>query len=164
MNKKELLETLSNQIESTQKSTRKDIVKMVSNLVVKHFNNNVVINGLNNTRSNSGVNLGELVEIITKKALFNAHAKKSTSEYDYQKDGVKYEIKFTTSDAYAHAINEKQKVDYYIIVAYTKADGGCVFKVPYASKNEIAVNNQNRVITNQKAKFIDRELTEKIFG
>ena len=164
MKKQELLNTLKNQIESTNKSTRKDIIKMVSNLVEKHFNNNVVINGLNNTRSNSGVNLGELVEIITKKALFNAHAKKSMSDYDYQKDGVKYEIKFTTSDAYAHAINEKQKVDYYIIVVYTKADGGCVFKVPYANKNEIAVNNQCRVITNQKAKFIDKELTEKIFG
>ena len=165
MNKQELLNTLKNQVANTTKTTRKDIVNVVYNLCNKHIKDNAEILGIEPTRDNKGVNLGSTVEAVIH-SLFRNKLEKSDSKkgYDVQIKGKKVEVKFTTSDAYAHPINEKAIVDYYIIIAYTKADGGMVFKVPYANRNDILVNNQNRIYANQKAKYLDRDLTEKIFG
>ena len=78
-------------------------------------------------------------------------------------NGEKVEVKFTTSDAYAHKINQDQKVAYYLIIAYTQSEGGIVFKIPFAEKDNIKTNKQGRVITNQLAKYQDKELTKRVF-
>lgn len=165
MKKETLLTILKTQQELTKKTTRKDIIAMVSKLVEKHIKANADIEGINPTRDGLGVNLGEVVEVITH-AIFRNSLKKSESNksYDLTIKGDKVEVKFTTSDAYAHPINPNEKVDYYLIVGYSKKLGGMVFKVPFAQKNEIDINNQCRVTINQKAKFLDNALTKRVFA
>lgn len=165
MKKAILLEILKQQKNTTKKNTRQDIISLVSNLVEKHIKDNAEINGISLTRDKIGVNLGEVVEVIMK-SIYNNETSKTMSNqhYDLNDNGTKVEIKFTTCDAYAHPINKSEKVGYYLIVAYSKKDGGMVFKVPYAKRNEIRVNNQDRVITNQQAKYLDKQLTEKVFS
>ena len=145
----------------TKKTTRKDFVAVVRTLVEKHIKHGAEIEGISPT--NSGVNLGDTAEIVIK-SLFRNKLVKSQKDFDAQYKGEKIEVKWTTSDAYAHPINENAKVDYYIIAAYSKALGGQVFKVPYAERNNIQVNKQKRIITNQKAKYLNLELTKKVFG
>ena len=165
MTKKELLQGLAIQREKTLKTTRKDIVNIVYNLVNNHIKDNKEIDGVNLTRSSIGFNLGEIVEVVIKSIFKNKTIKSaSTRGFDSLYKGEKYEIKFTTSDACSHAINKAVKVDYYLIVSYTKATGGVVFKVPYSARDEIIVNNQQRVVPNQKVKFIDKDLTSKLFN
>lgn len=161
MKKENLITTLKLQENLTKKTTRKDFVAVVRTLAEKHIKNGAEIEGISPTAS--GVNLGDTAEIIIK-SLFRNKLVKSQKEYDAQYKGEKVEVKWTTSDAYAHPINENAKVDYYIIATYTKALGGQVFKIPYNERQNIQVNKQNRVITNQKAKYLNLELTAKVFG
>ena len=163
MKKETLLNILNYQRETTTKTTRKDIISLVSTLAQRHLKDNSEIVGVSPTRNLNGVNLGDIVEILVK-SLFRNKLEKSNKKYDAQIKGEKVEIKFTTSDAYAHPINKNAVVDYYLIVAYSKALGGQIFKVPYNERNNIQVNNQERVVINQKAKYIDKELTKKVFG
>ena len=165
MTKKELLRVLNTQKETTKKTTRKDFIDLVANMVEYHIKDNAVLSGINTTRNEIGVNLGEVMEVVLK-SIFRNKTEKSDSNkhFDAQIKGEKVEIKWTTSDAYAHPINASEKVDYYLIVAYSKRDGGNVFKVPYENLNEIITNNQNRVMTNQKVKFLDSRLTKKVFA
>jgi len=163
MNKKTLLNILDNQLSNTKKTTRKDIISLVRGMVDYHIRDNSEIEGLSATRSFSGVNLGEVMEIVAK-SLFNNKLSKSAKDYDAMIKGDRVEIKFTTSDAYAHAINNNAVVDYYLIIAYSKSLGGMVFKVPYTQRNKIVVNNQGRVVVNQNAKFLDRQLTDRVFA
>ena len=163
MKKTQLLELLNKQAnQPNTKTTRQQIIKVVANLVSKHIKDNDNIQGINPTRNGKGVNLGEVVEIITK-SIYKNKLVKDSKDYDLTDNGEKVEVKFTTSDAYSHPINPRQKVAYYLIIAYTKADGGMVFKVPFAEKNNIQVNKQGRVITNQLARYLDKELTQKVF-
>ncbi len=165
MKKTILLSILAQQQQQTKKTTRQDIIALVSNLVQKHIKDNAEIDGINLTRDQIGVNLGEVVEVIMKSLHRNKLAKASSNQhYDLTSKGEKVEVKFTTSDAYAHPINKNEKVGYYLIVAYSKKLGGMVFKVPYANRGEIDTNNQDRITINQKAKFLDRELTQRVFG
>lgn len=165
MTKKELLQGLTTQKEKTIKTTRKDIIGIVYNLVNNHIKDNQDINGVNLTRSTIGFNLGEIVEIVIKSIFKNKTVKSASNRgFDSLYKGAKYEIKFTTSDAYAHPVNKKVKVDYYLIVGYSKSMGGVVFKIPFSARDEIVVNNQQRVVINQKAKFIDKDLTSKLFN
>lgn len=165
MKKAILLSILAQQQQQTKKTTRKDIINVVYDLVQKHIKDNADIEGVNLTRDQIGVNLGEVVEVIMKSLHRNKIAKASSNQhYDLTCKGEKVEVKFSTSDAYAHPINQNEKVGYYLIVTYSKKLGGMVFKVPYANKNEIDVNNQCRVTINQKQKFFDRELTQRVFG
>ena len=120
MKKTILLSILAQQQQQTKKTTRQDIIALVSNLVRKHIKDNAEIEGVNLTRDQIGVNLGEVVEVIMKSLIS--------------------------------------------LVAYSKKLGGMVFKVPYDKRNEIDTNNQNRITINQKAKFLDRELTQRVFG
>lgn len=145
----------------TPKSTRKAVVSLVRDMVEYHIKDNAEVLGLSSTRSFTGVNLGEVVEIIVK-SLFRNKLTKSAKAYDLQAQGEKVEVKFTTSDAYAHAINPNQKVDRYLIVAYSKGEGLLAFNVPASQKDEIILNTQRRVVVNQKAKFLDRELTKRL--
>lgn len=161
MKKENLIATLLLQETITKKSTRKSFVAVVRNLVEKHIKNGAEIDGISPT--NSGVNLGDTAEIVIK-SLFRNKLVKSQKDFDAQYKGEKIEVKWSTSDAYAHPINENAKVDYYIIATYSKALGGQVFKIPYAERHNIQVNNQKRVITNQKAKYLNLELTKKVFG
>ena len=161
MKKENLITTLTLQANLTKKTTRKDFVAVVRTLVEKHIKHGAEIEGISPT--NSGVNLGDTAEIVIK-SLFRNKLVKSQKDFDAQYKGEKIEVKWTTSDAYAHPINENAKVDYYIIAAYSKALGGQVFKVPYAERNNIQVNKQKRIITNQKAKYLNLELTKKVFG
>ena len=164
MNKTQLLNLLVEQAKQpTTKTTRKAIIELVAKLVDKHINQNAIINGINATRNNKGVNLGEVVEVVIK-SIFNNELTKDNKNYDLLDNGKKVEVKFTTSDAYSHPINPKQKVKYYLIVAYTQMLGGQIFKVPYNEKDNIKVNKQGRVVTNQLAKYLDRELTNKVFA
>lgn len=160
-----MLFVLDNQIINTKKTTRKDIIKVVRDMVAYHIKDNANISGLSGTRSATGLNLGEVVEVITH-AIFRNALKKSASDkhYDLQIKGEKCEVKFTTSDAYAHPINLNAVVDYYLIVAYSKTLGGQVFKVPYANRKDITVNAQMRVTPNQLAKYLDKGLTAKVFA
>lgn len=163
MKKEMLLKVLANQKTLTKKNTRQDIIDFVANMVEYHIKDNAEISGLSSTRSNAGVNLGEVVEIIAKSLFRNKLEKaQSNAKYDLLAKGEKVEVKFSTSDAYAHAINPNEVVDYYMIITYSKRDGLNAFKVPYTCRNEIAVNNQGRVITNQKQKFYDSKLTERL--
>jgi len=165
MTKNELLRVLNTQKETTKKTTRKDFIDLVASMVEYHIKDNAVLSGINTTRNEIGVNLGEVMEVVLKSIFRNKTEKsESNKHYDAQIKGEKVEIKWTTSDAYAHPINPSEKVDYYLIVAYSKRDGGNVFKVPYTNLNEIITNNQNRVMTNQKAKFLDSRLTKKVFA
>lgn len=161
MKKENLITTLLLQETITNKTTRKDFVAVVRNLVEKHIKNGAEIEGISPT--NSGVNLGDTAEIIIK-SLFRNKLVKSQKDYDAQYKGEKIEVKWTTSDAYAHPINENVKVDYYIIATYSKKLGGQVFKIPYAERNNIQVNKQKRVITKQETKYLNLELTRKVFG
>ena len=161
MKKQTILSILASQKKLTKKTTRQDIIDVVSKLVDYHIKDNAEINGLSATRSNSGLNLGELVEIIIK-SKFRNKLDKDNKQYDAKIKGEKVEIKWSTSDAYAHTTNTNNKVDYYLIATYTKKEGGNIFRIPSAS--EIEVNNQGRAITNQKAKYLDRNLTREIFG
>lgn len=163
MKKTELLNLLNEQAkEPTTKTTRQQIIKVVANLVKKHIKDNADIQGVNLTRNEKGVNLGEVVEIITK-SIYKNELVKDNKDYDLTDNGKKVEVKFTTSDAYAHRINPDQKVAYYLIIAYTQKEGGMVFKVPFAEKDNIKTNKQGRVITNQLAKYQDKELTKRVF-
>ena len=163
MKKTELLNLLNEQAkEPTTKTTRQHIIKVVANLVKKHIKDNADIQGINLTRNAKGVNLGEVVEIITK-SIYKNELVKDSKDYDLTDNGKKVEVKFTTSDAYAHRINPDQKVAYYLIIAYTQSEGGMVFKVPFAEKDNIKTNKQGRVITNQLAKYQDKELTKRVF-
>lgn len=161
MKKQTILSILASQKKLTKKTTRQDVIDVVSKLVDYHIKDNAEINGLSTTRSNSGLNLGELVEIVIK-SKFRNKLDKDNKQYDATIKGDKVEIKWTTSDAYAHTTNTNNKVDYYLIATYTKKEGGNIFRIPTA--NEIEVNNQGRAITNQKAKYLDRNLTREIFG
>jgi len=161
MKKQTILSILASQKKLTKKTTRQDVIDVVSKLVDYHIKDNAEINGLSTTRSNSGLNLGELVEIVIK-SKFRNKLDKDNKQYDATIKGDKVEIKWSTSDAYAHTTNTNNKVDYYLIATYTKKEGGNIFRIPSAS--EIEVNNQGRAITNQKAKYLDRQLTREIFG
>ena len=161
MKKQTILSILASQKKLTKKTTRQDVIDVVSKLVDYHIKDNAEINGLSTTRSNSGLNLGELVEIVIK-SKFRNKLDKDNKQYDATIKGDKVEIKWSTSDAYAHTTNTNNKVDYYLIATYTKKEGGNIFRIPTAS--EIEVNNQGRAITNQKAKYLDRNLTREIFG
>lgn len=163
MKKETLINLLNNQQLLTKKTTRKDIIALVRDMVEKHIKDNAEINGINATRDNNGVNLGEVMEIVAK-SLFRNKLTKSEKNYDATIQGEKVEIKFSTSDAYAHPINNNSKVDYYLIITYSKKLGGMVFKVPYERKNEIDINNQLRITTNQKQKFLDKDLTKRLFN
>lgn len=165
MTKQELLQVLAIQRKNTKKTTRQDFINLVYNMVEYHIKDNALLSGINTTRNEIGVNLGEVMEVVLK-SIFRNKTEKSDNKkhFDATIKGEKVEIKWTTSDAYAHPINHEEVVDYYLIVAYSKRDGGQVFKVPYANLNEIAINNQGRVITNQKAKFYDSRLTDRVFA
>ena len=163
MNKVDLLKILSVQMNETKKTTRKDIISFVADMVEYHIKNNAEINGIKPTRSNSGVNLGEVVEVIAKSLFRNKLEKSdSTKHYDLLAKGEKGEVKFFTSDAYAHPINQSEVVDYYLIITYSKKLGLIAFKVTYAQRNEIDRNNQGRITINQKAKFVDKDLTKRL--
>lgn len=163
MKKTELLNLLNEQAKQPNtKTTRQHIIKVVTNLVKKHIKDNADIQGISTTRNAKGVNLGDVVEIITK-SIYKNELVKDSKDYDLTDNGEKVEVKFTTSDAYAHKINPEQKVAYYLIIAYTQSEGGIVFKVPFAERDKIKVNNQGRVITNQLARFQDNNLTNRVF-
>lgn len=161
MKKSTLLSVLEAQKSATKKTTRQDIISAVEKLVEYHINDNAEITGLSPNRSTTGVNLGEVVEIIIK-SKFRNKLNKDNKTYDATIKGDKVEIKFSTSDSYAHATNTTNQVDYYLIATYTKKEGGNIFRIPRAS--EIEVNNQGRAITNQKVRYLDRQLTQEIFG
>lgn len=165
MKKAILLEILKQQRNNTKKNTRQDIITLVSKLVEKHIKDNAEINGVSLTRDQIGVNLGEVVEVVMK-SIYNNDTSKTMSNqhYDLNDNGTKVEVKFTTCDAYAHPINKSEKVGYYLIVAYSKKLGGQVFKVPYANRNDIDVNNQARITINQKQRFLDNDLTKRVFA
>ena len=165
MKKSELLKVLNSQLVLTKKTTRKDIVALVRDMVEYHIKDNADVCGISLTRDCTGVNLGEVMEVIAK-SLFRNKLEKSNSNkhYDLLAKGEKVEVKFTTSDAYAHPINDNEVVDYYLIIAYSKKLGGQVFKVPYNKANEIDKNNQGRITINQKVKFLDNELTKRVFA
>lgn len=161
MKKQTILAMLKQQRALTKKTTRQDVIDVVSKLVDYHINNNAEIEGLSPNRSTTGLNLGEVMEVVIK-SKFRNKLSKDNKLYDATIKGDKVEIKFSTSDSYAHTTNTNQKVDYYLIATYTKKEGGNIFKIP--SAKEIEVNNQGRAITNQKAKYLDRNLTREIFG
>jgi len=164
MKKEQLLNLLNEQAnQPTTKTTRKDIIKVVAQLVEKHIKDNADVYGISTTRKHTNyVNLGDVVEIVAK-SIFNNDLHKNNNSYDVEHNGEKVEVKFATSDAYAHKINKNNIVDYYLIITYTKALGGMVFKVPYTERQQIKVNKQGRVITNQLAKYIDNDLTKRVF-
>ena len=163
MKKTELLNLLNEQAKQPgTKTTRQHIIEVVTHLVKKHIKDNADIQGINPPRKAKGVNLGEVVEIITK-SIYKNELVKDNKDYDLTDNGEKVEVKFTTSDAYAHKINQDQKVAYYLIIAYTQSEGGIVFKVPFAERDKIKVNKQGRVITNQLARFQDNNLTKRVF-
>ena len=163
MKKTELLKLLNEQAKQPNtKTTRQQIIKVVAHLVEKHIKDNADIQGISTTRNANGVNLGDVVEIIAK-SIYKNELVKDNKDYDLTDNGEKVEVKFTTSDAYAHKINQEQKVAYYLIIAYTQNEGGTVFKIPFAERNNIKVNKQGRVITNQLAKYQDKELTKRVF-
>lgn len=159
--KTNLINTLTTQQLNTKKSTRRDFIAVVRTLVEKHIKNGAEIEGISPTAS--GVNLGDTAEIVIK-SLFRNKLVKSQKDYDAQYKGEKVEVKWTTTDAYAHPINENAKVDYYIIATYSKKLGGQVFKIPYGERQNIQVDTRKRPIPNQKAKYLNLELTEKVFG
>lgn len=164
MKKNELLRVLNTQRELTKKSTRKDIISLISAMVEYHIKDNSEIEGLSLNRSCTGINLGEAVEIIVKSTFRNKLSKSgSDKHYDALVKGCKVEIKFTTTDAPASKIYDSI-VDYYLIVAYSKKEGGMIFKVPYANKNDIVLDSQDRPTTSQKYKYFDKELTNKVFA
>lgn len=165
MKKQTLIDLLDSQKTLTKKNTRKDIIEVVRNMVEYHIKDNAEVVGLSGTRSNTGVNLGEVVEVVAK-SLFRNKLEKASSDkhYDLLAKGEKVEVKFATSDAYAHPINQNEVVDYYMIITYSKKLGGMVFKVPFAQRNEIDINNQCRITINQKAKFLDKQLTKRLFA
>ena len=163
MKKQTLINLLDSQKNLTKKNTRQDIITFVRDMVEYHIKDNADIQGINATRSGVGVNLGEVMEVVVKSVFRNKLAKSdSTRHYDMQVQGEKVEVKFSTSDAYAHAINASEKVDYYLIITYSKKLGLQAFKVPYAQRNEIDINNQSRITINQKVKFLDKELTQRL--
>ena len=163
MKKNELLNLLNEQAKQPNtKTTRQQIIKVVAHLVEKHIKDNADIQGISTTRNANGVNLGDVVEIIAK-SIYKNELVKDSKDYDLTDNGEKVEVKFTTSDAYAHRINQEQKVAYYLIIAYTQSEGGTVFKIPFAERDNIKTNNQGRVITNQLAKYQDKELTKRVF-
>lgn len=159
--KTNLINTLTTQQLNTKKTTRRDFIAVVRTLVEKHIKNGAEIEGISPTAS--GVNLGDTAEIVIK-SLFRNKLVKSQKDYDAQYKGEKVEVKWTTTDAYAHPINENAKVDYYIIATYSKKLGGQVFKVPYNERQNIQVDTRKRPIPNQKAKYLNLELTAKVFG
>lgn len=164
MKKEKLLQILGYQIDNTKKTTRRDIISMVRGLVAHHIKDGANIDGVNVTRDGTGLNLGEVVEVILHSVFRNALRKTEGKGYDLQIKGEKVEVKFTTSDAYAHPINPNAQVDYYLIVAYSKKLGGMVFKVPYEQRMFIETNEQNRITINQRARFFDSELTKRVFA
>ena len=154
---------LKSQRVMTKKNTRQDIIDFVASMVEYHIKDNADLVGINPTRTGSGVNLGEVMEVVAKSLFRNKLEKSDSSKhYDLLAKGEKVEVKFSTSDAYAHPINKSEVVDYYLIITYSKKLGLQVFKVPYAQRNEIDINNQSRITINQKVKFLDKELTQRL--
>ena len=94
MKKSIVLMLLAQQLNNTKKTTRQDIVAMVSDMVEYHIKENAEINGLNMTRAGTGINLGEMMEIIIR-AVFNKSTEKSNiNGCDMEYRGKKVEIKF----------------------------------------------------------------------
>ena len=163
MKKENLLEMLKSQRVMTKKNTRQDIIDFVASMVEYHIKDNADLVGINPTRTGSGVNLGEVMEVVAKSLFRNKLEKSDSSKhYDLLAKGEKVEVKFATSDAYAHPINKSEVVDYYLIITYSKKLGLQAFKVPYAQRNEIDINNQSRITINQKVKLLDKELTQRL--
>lgn len=75
-------------------------------------------------------------------------------------NGVSYELKFSTSDAPATPL-KNTKADKVIITTWTSAYGGVVYE---CEPNKVIVDGRGRVVCTQNAKYINQELTNKIFG
>lgn len=75
-------------------------------------------------------------------------------------NGVSYELKFATSDAPATPL-KNTKADKVIISTWTASTGGVVFE---CEPSQVVVDGRGRVVCNQKAKYINKELTALVFG
>lgn len=189
MKKTEIITVLNNQMNTEKKTTRAKIIGVVIELAKKHLQDNIDYRGLVSEKSTRPVvNLGNLMEVIicivlgeknrnkVKSNLCYAMYKHAQSNeqkytkflnrindlYDIEVNGQKCEIKRTTTDAPAHRLNDDQRADKYIIATYSIANGGNVFV--FDNKNDIIVDRLNRAVPNQKIRFLDKELTAKIFG
>ena len=184
MKKTTILAIMQQQQNTEKKSTRAKFVGVVANLVAKHLDDNTEYYGLARTYNDDReiINLGCAMEIIIANVLgAKADCVKSSRVYriykdrDYNKfqqlvkdiydanvNGETYEIKFATTDAPAHKQNLDQQVDKYVIATYSAKDGGQVFV--FTDKKDITLDNQGRAIANQRAKFLNKELTQRVFG
>lgn len=186
MKKTEIINVLTNQMETEKKTTRAKIIAVVIELAKKHLRSDVEYHGLVSTTSQRQIiNLGNLMEVIIAIVLgektrnrvksnkvyamyrnneqkYNVFLNRINELYDIELNGQKCEIKRTTTDAPAHRLNNDQKVDKYIIASYSIANGGNVFV--FNNKNDIIVDRLNRAVPNQKMRFLDKELTAKVFG
>jgi len=166
MTKESLLKELRKQsVNPKHKTTKRAIIKVVADMVEHHIKDNAEISGISPNRSGEGYNLGDIVEVVLHSLARNKIAKSdSNKHYDIQVKGEKAECKWATSDAGAKAIYKNAVVDYYLIATYTAKLGGIVFKVPYAQRDEINTYPSGRITPNQKAKFIDKEWTKRVFA
>ena len=205
MKKYEIINILELQ-KTTVKSTRKKVIEMIINLLDSKIADNLEIDGLSINRSSNGLNLGDIMEVITKYTILQAYGittnelikdlTKQVQEIDkdntpkkLRKDGQPYingvldhtkavyktvvkhdhmnrqgdliingesfEIKFSTSDAYATGLKDT-KADNIIVVSWTASDGLNVFK---CKPNEVVLHKNGRVVPNQKMKYLDRNIT-----
>ena len=70
-------------------------------------------------------------------------------------NGESFEIKFSTSDAYATGLKDT-KADNIIVVSWTATDGLNVFK---CKPSEVVLHRNGRVVPNQKMKYLDSQIT-----
>ena len=75
-------------------------------------------------------------------------------------NGVSYELKFSTSDSPATPL-KNTKAKKVIVTTWTASSGGLVFE---CEPSQVVVDHRGRVINNQKAKYINHELTKLVFG
>ena len=171
MKKNELLNALREQ-QTKGKSTRRDYISYVADMVAKYVNSNAEIKGLSPLKS--GYNLGDVMEVVIRSICGNnliVDRGAKLTDYDATDNGTTYEVKFSTSDSYAHEINTSKKVDYYLIITATKRDGVNVYKIPFAKRADINVlmttDKKTGKITlrptaKQNAKYLNKEWTARL--
>lgn len=153
MNKNTLQNTLSNYIDTIKKTTRKDIFKKVLNLT-NTLKDDIIINDY------SAINGGDLIELVERQRIHSKTHEFKKSSIAGMDDDIDHkqrvEIKFSTSDAYAHSLSETMAL--VRVIAYTKADGFQVYDIP--NYKLVLVNNQGRPYANQLAKYVNKDLTK----
>ena len=139
MKKYDIINTLELQ-KTTAKSTRKKVIEMIINLIDNKIGDNLEIDGLSINRSNNGLNLGDLMEVIVKYATLQAYGittnkmikdlTKNVQEIDKEKTPKKLR---KDGQPYVNGAVDHTKAVYKTVVKHDHMD----------KKGDLIINNES---------------------